>query len=140
MPLVFSLSILPASINRLYAMGAKGWLIPTPEGNRFIEYAKNLFIQQLRTNSYQQEVLSLSNTTPLRLTIEFHNPNWVTSQGTIANRSLDNLPRAVQDALSKALKSYNSQFTDTAIVELHLLKIKNTKTETVLILEKLGEA
>lgn len=140
MPLVFSLSILPGSINRLYAMTPRGWLAPSPEGKRFIDYAKNIFIQQIKLNSYQQEILSLDNTTPLRLTIEFHSPNWITSQGTIANRSLDNLPRAVQDALTAALKHYSSQFTDSAIVELHHIKTRNTKTETVLILEKLGEA
>lgn len=136
--MVFDLDILPLSINRLYEMAPHGrHLIHSKAGKTFIEYAKGRILQQIKEKGLQQEVLSLDRTTPLRLRLDFHSSSWVTSNNEIAVRSLDNLPRAIQEALTAALKTYNGEFNDCTVVEVITRKKNSERTETVIVLEKI---
>jgi len=135
--LIFTLSILPISINRLFEMSPRGWLTLSQAGKKFVEYAKTEIIQQIKISQYQKELLTLTDMVPLRLTIEFHSPNWITADGRIAVKALDNLPRAAQEALTAAIKTYNTEYSDTCIVEMVIKKKISEKIETVLLLEKM---
>lgn len=136
--MVFDLDILPTSINRFYEAAPHGrHLVHSKAGRDFVEYAKARILQQIKEKGLQKEVLSLDRTTPLRLRLDFHSDSWVTSNNEIAVRSLDNLPRAIQEALTAALRTYNGDFNDCTVVELICRKKNSPRVETVIVLEKL---
>lgn len=136
--MVFNLEILPISINRLYIMSPHGrYLIHTREGMQFIEYAKGKFIQQIKEQGFQKELLALTKKSSLKLRLDFCSPDWITAGDELAVRSLDNLPRAVQEALTAAIKTYNGDYNDCTIVELIVRKKISDKTATIAVLERM---
>lgn len=132
--MVFELEILPISANRFYETNQRH-LVPSKAGLEFIKWAKAKIIYQIREQALQQELMTLNRATPLRLRLDFHSPDWIAND-QIAVRSLDNLPRAVQEALTAAIKTYNPEYNDCSIVETTTRKKNSDKTQTIIVLEK----